>query len=397
MQRGLCFALCSATWAVAQIPSPGWLKLSGEYRARYEGLVHSRFDDSTDHYVFNRVRLEAIAQPATWLSAGAQIQDARIYANELVPDGPPNEDSLDLRLGWVEIRPLPGFRIRAGRQDINYGNQRLIGTAHWGNASRSFDAVRVGYTRKNVALDVFAAAVPPMRHERWNRRAKGDNIHGAGATITSLPRNTSVELLGLWRAGGVNRLDVFTYDVRVLSDLRPAVRLTTELFAQHGNRNSVGMKAWGGNWRVERSIADSWTVRGVYDYGSPDVQILYPTGHDRWGQNDLVGWKNVHHVASELEWRTTKTWRFEGKYHAWWLASASGGLFAANGALVVRDPTGRSGRFVGQELDILAAWTAGKRSSNGIGVGHIFPGTFLERTTPGRGFTMIYAFTMYAF
>ena len=54
--------------------------------------------------------------------------------------------------------------------------------------------------------------------------------------------------------------------------------------------------------------------------------------------------------------------------------------------MVARVPDGSAGRWVGQELDVAAAYSITPVTQLGAGFGHIFPGTFLQRATPGHGY-----------
>src|SRR5690606_39763271 len=67
----------------------------------------------------------------------------------------------DLRLAYVELGDPENktFGLRAGRQELVFGEMRLIGHLNWANTARSFDAVRgtrseerrVGKEGRNVA------------------------------------------------------------------------------------------------------------------------------------------------------------------------------------------------------------------------------------------------------
>jgi hypothetical protein len=102
-------------------------------------------------------------------------------------------------------------------------------------------------------------------------------------------------------------------------------------------------------------------------------------------------------VGVTFEMKPTKTLALQTKFHTWWLASARDGLYNAPGTLLVRDPTGRSGRHVGEEVDIQALWPAGKRIFVGAGVGHMFAGKFLREASPASGYTFSYGMITYTF
>ena len=115
------------------------------------------------------------------------------------------------------------------------------------------------------------------------------------------------------------------------------------------------------------------------------------------GLADQVGWKNINHIGVIAEVRPKKSLVLHVKGHTWWLANATDGLYNAGGNLLLRDPTGRSGKHVGQELDLHASWTPAPNILISGGVGHIFAGEFLKNLSPGDSFTFPYVMLTYGF
>lgn len=83
------------------------------------------------------------------------------------------------------------MRVRAGRQQIGDGDQRLIGPGNWGNTSRTFDAVKLSLERKFFTAEVFAASVVAQFATAWDHHVDGDNLHGAALWLPDLPRRES--------------------------------------------------------------------------------------------------------------------------------------------------------------------------------------------------------------
>src|SRR4029453_19637670 len=80
---------------------------------------------------------------------------------------------------------------------------------------------------------------------------------------------------------------------------------------------------------------------------------LYPTGHDKLGLADQIGWRNIHHIREGVEVTPIKATPISLNYHSWWLASATDGLYSASGALLVpRVPGGAASTPLGQEIDV---------------------------------------------
>src|SRR4051794_24681730 len=128
----------------AQLPK--WLKFSGEYRARVEGFTGGGYrDNNQDGYFLNRIRLNMRVQPASWLKFNFQAQDARVFGKNQNRAAPPFQDTFDLRMAFVEIGDpeKKTFGLRVGRQELAFGEQRLIGHLNWTNTARTFDAARL--------------------------------------------------------------------------------------------------------------------------------------------------------------------------------------------------------------------------------------------------------------
>ena len=117
---------------------PKWVQFTGDYRARVEGFSGGGFADNKDDiYWLNRFRLNLAIKPASWLTFFAQGQDARVWGKNQNPPVPPFQNTLDLRQAYMEIggTEKKTFGFRFGRQELVFGDQRLIGHLNWTNHS----------------------------------------------------------------------------------------------------------------------------------------------------------------------------------------------------------------------------------------------------------------------
>src|SRR5437879_7697256 len=113
---------------------PEWLTFSGEVRGRFEGFAGGKFQpDNSDFYFLQRVRLNLKIQPVDWLKSVFQGQDAHALGKDNVPASSPYQDAMDLRLGYLELGDAERKPVsfRAGRQELAFGDERLIGSADW--------------------------------------------------------------------------------------------------------------------------------------------------------------------------------------------------------------------------------------------------------------------------
>jgi hypothetical protein len=161
------------------------------------------------------------------------------------------------------------------------------------------------------------------------------------------------------------------------------------------------------------SLSRRWTlagkpldVSGEYKFASgarnpKDASLsrtfdqLYPANHDKFGHQDLFGWRNIHNVRSLATYGVAKNFAVNFMYNNSWLASAFDSLYNGSGKSIVKSANGWAGRHVGQEADVFATYKY-KHFQAGAGYGYLFPGVFIQRTTPGVAPSYLYVFHTYS-
>jgi hypothetical protein len=350
-----------------------------------------------------------------------QPQDAQVGAkNTPKPDGPPFENTFDLRQAYIDFGNVEGgkFALRAGRQELVFGEQRLIGHVSWLNTARSFDAVRGSYRTKDYRIDAFVSSVVNPREGEFDMRTDANNFHGLYVSFNNLVPQGTIEPYVLWRVargiksetGPIGKLDFKTTGLRVVGKLPANFDYGSEIAEQAGASGADRVRAWGGHWVLGYSMPGvKFTPRFVaeYNYASGDhnpadgnrstFDQLYPTAHDKYGLADQVGWKNIHDTRAGVEAKLSRKLTFSGFYHSWWLADTHDGLYNAAGTLVVRVPRGTAGKHIGQEADFQAVYALNNLVQIGTGYAHLFPGTFLKNTTQGKAYDFSYVMVTYLF
>jgi len=400
---------------------PYWLHFGGEERMRLEGFSGGGFrPDNSDTYLLNRFRFNMKLLPKSWLKFQFQVQDARVWFKTQKPYGPPYQDTWDLRLAYVELgdseKGVVGLRV--GRQELGFGDERLVGSTPWNNTARSFDAARATLRHGKFRVDVFASTVVVLQDGQVGSDQPGNNLHGIYGGMENVIPNSTIEPYVFWRlsprlkteSGSLGNLDSKTTGVRWVGTLPANFDYGTEMAIQRGALGTDSVRAWAGHWVA------GYTLTGLrmkprlmveYNYASGDANAhdgvrgtfdqLYPTAHDKYGLVDQVGWKNTEHIRSGLELKPWKKWAMSAKYSSYWLANAHDALYTTASAAIALNANGTAGRYVGQELDATAAYTFYRQLLLGGGIGHLFPGEFLKRTTPGVGYTYPYLMVNYGF
>ena len=400
-----------APTAFANVQLPSWVRVGIEHRGRLEGPIGAGFaEDREDLYWLNRFRFTGRFSIKPWLSAAIQAQDARVEGRNGPVSGAPFRDQFDLRLAHADLGNVErsGFAVRAGRQELAFGDQRLVGHVNWLNTARSFDAVRGVFRHKKIRIDGFAASVVTPLVDEFNTSGAGNYFYGADAPLALLPFGGVMEPYEFVRstrnqrsdAGAMGTLVSSTTGIRLVGKLTPATDYNLETAIQRGSLDTDDIAAWAGHWAVGRSIAfgrATYRIFSEYNYASGDetpgdgqrgtFDQLYPTPHDKYGLADQVGWKNIHHVRAGLEYKPQPKLALAGGYHSFWLASARDALYNAGGTPIARIATGAPDRHVGQELDVQATFTPSPRIQVHGGYSHLFTGAFLKTATPGESYS----------
>lgn len=400
---------------------PVWLRFSGEYRMRFEGVDGAGFKpDARDAYALNRIRLNMRVAPLYWMRFQIQAQDAQAFGRNAKPDAPPFEDTMDIRQAYVEFgkAEAPNILLRVGRQELFFGEQRLIGHLNWTNTARSFDAARLTLQRGNYKADVFSAAVVNLREGTANKSSGGNDLHGVYGSITKVVPNATIEPYALWRLARGTRTETAlpgktdrkVYGVRFLGKLPHNLDYNIEAVGQTGSVGSDDVSAAASHVALGYTIAamkKKPRVVAEYNYASGDktpgdgrqetFDQLYPTGHDKLGLADQVGWKNIHDLRTGIELKATPKLTVMAFYHSWWLASTRDALYNAGGTAIARVSAGTAGRHVGQEASIQGTYALNPTTSIGAGYANVFPGTFLKNATPGKQYRLPYVMLTYAF
>jgi len=106
-------------------------------------------------------------------------------------DGP-ESDTIDLHQAFVSLGNHKEFplSLKLGRQELIYGEERLIGAFGWNNIGRVFDAAKMRWQNSLFAADVFVSRPVIPEDGRFNVENDYDWFSGVYATSTRIPRHS---------------------------------------------------------------------------------------------------------------------------------------------------------------------------------------------------------------
>lgn len=398
---------------------PSWLRVRGEFRERFEGFDGANFvDGRDDYYALSRVRVNATITPSKSLSFQANVQDARVADKTIGPTTAPFRGPFDLRTAFADIGAAKApIAFRLGRQELAFGEQRLLGHLAWVNTGRTWDAARVILRSNAFQADVFGASLVRSLPDEFDKSGNGNRLAGVYATTGTLIPQASVEPFVFYRRdvnlrserGPIGNLHQTTIGARVAGKLPARLDYGIEMALQRGSLAEDAVHAWAGHWQLRESLPGAGSVKLISEYNvaSGDNNAtdgtrgtfdqLYPTGHDKLGLADQVGWRNVRHMREGIEFTPIRATPLSFSYHSWWLADRNDALYAASGALLARVPGGAASSHVGQELDLQVTRALTPQILMAAGYAHLFTGAFLKQATPGASYSQPYVMVTYVF
>lgn len=221
------------------------LTLGGELRERGELVDNPGFglEGSSDQALLTRVMLHGDLRLDDRVRVFVQLGGFYQIGREEGPS-PTDADRLDLVQAFVDLNAkVAGGRatLRAGRQEISFGSQRIVSVREGPNVRRAFDGVRALWSAGVVRLDAFYLQPVLLRRAVFDDETDDrEAFYGVHATTT---------------IHGPLKLDLYLFNYRRL-EARFAVGRGRE------ERRSLGVRLFGqaGGW--------DWDAEGLYQWGS---------------------------------------------------------------------------------------------------------------------------------
>jgi hypothetical protein len=373
-----------------------------QLRARIEGRRRP-FDSGTfqrpdnQWFVHERSRL-GLAIERSMFRAVMQLQDARVWGetSAMASDGRDRVPNTGVHLAYGELRDNaanPTF-LRIGRQEIQWGEGRLIGRSDWSLTGRSLDAARGVLVLGKFDIEGFASilsppgALPPSAQNTAgsdDTSASASKNEGPGAQLHGLrvawhiAPLLHVELNGLARIVRQPAPSYLTPSDLYLAGLRFSGRhlwldyglegayelgriATTRTTGATRTGTIDDIRAFAGAARAEISTGVLWKMKigaqGSYASGQKpgDSTVtrfdpVLPDVHTAHGPMGVYAWSNVIEGAGYLKFTPMREGQLLLGYRYVAMAQPKDDWRSSELVLIGRDTTNGS-RFLGHELDV---------------------------------------------
>ncbi|HEY3592251.1 MAG TPA: alginate export family protein, partial [Polyangiaceae bacterium] len=197
-------------------------------------------------------------------SANLMVQDVRLagYPSPALVDRGDSSPATGMHLAFIEMRSPDrgGSFLRVGRQEVTWGDGRLLGVSDWSPVPRALDAIRAHLALSSVDMEALAVLLSPP----------GTVTPALAAQSTAPEQNgAGAQLYGVdfaWHADPLFHAEAYGI-ARIARDPLPATLLPSDLLA-------VGARFYGDRAGV------IYAAEGVYEAGSVNSVI----------EHDLSAW-----------------------------------------------------------------------------------------------------------
>jgi hypothetical protein len=412
-------------------------------------------DDNDNHYQLLRI-MPRVAYTGKWFGVTVEGRSSYSYNDERFNataagkglterDGP-----IDLHQAFIFIGNHKEFPVslKIGRQELVYGEQRILGHLRWNNNARTFDAAKIRWQNAIFGVDVFTGGLVYNDHDNHNKSNSQDRFSGAYFNFPALAKNEIVEAYLLARnvSRGIatdnwtgiaapfrfpGAQDLYTAGLRIKSKplAYDAWDYGVELMYQFGNRTAVfpattvaaALAAPRLDQQAFAAVIQggyTWTEQAwqprlglVYSYASGDnnsadgksqtFQNLFATTHLHYGYMDLNSLQNLHDIRLAYTAKPRANISLAAEIHYqlldvttdfWYNVAGVPRNFAPVLPATNAAGSGKGYRInssysnqLGTEIDLIAAWTFRPYAQIETGVSHYFRGDYIKQSLSAVG------------
>jgi hypothetical protein len=394
------------------------VSVGGEFRMRQHtehNLRGKPLSGRDDDFLLYRTRLFANAKYGDWLRLYAEAIDAQSEHENLQPRNIEvnRADMLNL---FADVRALDGDNadvwVRGGRQELLYGNQRLISPLDWSNTRRTFDGLKGMYKAEKLSADVFwTRNVPFSQHlpddHNFDNPNQSEEFMGAYATYKK-DANQTLETFFLrldeqdpvTQPSGtvVNGYDPNLFGARwyfINGDWLHEVEGGYQFGDYDRNQDIQAGYYVIGLGREMKCVKTKPTVWLYYDWASGDADPTdldygtfnqyFPLGHKYFGFMDIIARQNIQDINASSLFHLHEKITLLAWYHVFFLEEERDALYNAAGVPIYQDPTGGAGKDIGQEIDLLLTYKFNPRADIVLGYSHFFAGDYFDSAVIQNG------------
>jgi hypothetical protein len=385
-----------------------WASFGGQLRYRFESFENFGFIPANDdEYSLLRARFHTDLHVGEQVRIFVEIKSAIANSRDL-PGGRRalDVDSIDLQNAFVDwVLPTGDdvdLTLRAGRQELLFGKQRLISPLDWANTRRTWDGVSAIAKIDQWTITPFYTQYAPVQKYDFNSADAQTVFYGiyADGQFPDTPFKLDLYFLGLdlddpqAYNGTTGSEERYTLGARIHGKIADtAWDYDVEAAYQFGEVGSADVQAYMLGSEVGFKLAEAPTPARLFvgldvasgdDSAGGDVETfnqLFPLGHAYLGFIDAIGRQNIIDVSLGISVSPIEKLTVILAGHQFWRHDTSDAVYNASGG-VLRAGGLSNEREVGTEIDLLIKYAFDSHLMLIGGYSHFFAGDFIDEATP---------------
>lgn len=356
-----------------------YISFGGNIRYQYFYAKNENWGDGpqdNDGYILSRFLLHADFHAGKFFRAFVQTQSS--LADGRIDPSPVDQDPLEVHQAFADFNFVneksKKLILRAGRQELTYGSQRLVAVRDGPNNRQSFDGVKLITAKDNISGDFFYSHFVVARDGIFDDHSSKDRqLWGSYFVMNKVAviKNIDVYYLGYKRTkasfnDGAGKETRHSVGTRIWGKTENW-RYDGEAVYQFGDFASKNISAWTASinagyrfnevkfhpelsFKAEAISGD----KEVGDNGLQTFNPLFPRGA-YFGLASVIGPANLidFHPSVSLQLSKSVDWVID--YDMFWRYSSSDGIYAPNTILIYPGDT-TTAKKIGNQLESEIIW-----------------------------------------
>ncbi len=385
-----------------------------ELRAKYEVYENDRWGgvpDSDHDYFWNRAMPYASLQ----IDERFRVFTQMIFAFEGGDEAgvsPIDENRADFLQGFAELTfdvgEAASLRLRAGRQMLAYGSERLVSTRYGPNVPLAYDTAQARLEIDRWRLDLLYGSPVDSDPGEFNDSSSDDVSFWTAYATRELDFGDRSGL-DLYYIGfeseeasfnqGTGDEDRHTFGARFFG-AHEAWDWNFELFGQVGQFEGGDIRAWSAASDSGYTLRDvaltprlglkANVISGDDDPDDSDLETfnpLFPNGK-YFGEIGILGPYNMINLHPSVRLSPSAEWTVDIGSVLYWRESTDDGIYD-NGGFLLRPDGSSDARFIGSQFDLAATYKPTRTFDVTFAYSALVAGGFIEDT--GRDDTVHFA------
>lgn len=394
------------------------LRLRYEYQDGFNAMYYGddpAAGDEPDDFLSGRVRAGLRYSPLGYLNFSLGLQYADVWGESFEDEDYFNKQfDREHNSAREDVEPFDCYleisdpftkivTVKAGRQQIFYGDTRVFGPGNWSNTGTwIWDAAKLSLKYKKHFIDMYYGKT--MVHDpdefslnhRHGYESMGLYTH---FQFAALFKQAAIEPFAMTKKNDsdfyssedktAGSLDTYYAGARIYGNDLYGIDFDATYLRQYGDYSKDEIEAYAYHILLGYSAEEFFLkprISAEYSFASGDSDPsdgknetfdgAFSGRAMFYGRMNLMHWKNLKDAQINLELKPLSFIGVKIEYHRFYLAESKDAWYF--NSKLYRDKTGESGDDLGQEFDIVVKIKAIKGNKLELGYGYFMPGEFVK-------------------